>query len=102
VRTGLQFAEQPRVLDRDNGLVGKGADQFDLPLAEWLDPLPRQREDPDRFALTQQRHTQCGSRFPDLGRFWQCVFRIGRDISYVADSAFQRGPLRNARSTGLK
>ena len=42
VGAGLQFAEQPRVLDRDDRLVGKGAHQFDLPLGERLDPLPRE------------------------------------------------------------
>ena len=30
-RAGLQFAEQPRVLDRDDRLISKGADEFDLP-----------------------------------------------------------------------
>ena len=34
----LQFTEQPRVLDRDDRLVGKGAHQFDLPLGERLAP----------------------------------------------------------------
>jgi hypothetical protein len=31
-----QFAEQPHILDRDNRLIGKGADQFDLPFGERL------------------------------------------------------------------
>ena len=42
VGAGLQFAEQPRVLDRDDRLVGEGAHQLDLPLGERLDPLPRE------------------------------------------------------------
>ena len=32
----LQFAQKPGVLDRDDRLIGKGADQFDLPLGVWL------------------------------------------------------------------
>src|SRR5215471_8423908 len=39
-RAGLQFGEEPRVFDRDDRLVGKGAHQFDLPFGERLDPLP--------------------------------------------------------------
>ena len=35
----LQFAKQPRILDRDDRLVGKGPHQFDLSLGERLDPL---------------------------------------------------------------
>ena len=54
---GLQFTEQPRVLDRDDRLVGKGAHQFDLPLGERLDPFPREiRSCRSRLALAQQRH----------------------------------------------
>src|SRR6516165_2235541 len=39
-RAGLQLAEQPRILDRDDRLVGKGAHQLDLPLSEQFDPFP--------------------------------------------------------------
>ena len=33
---GLHFVEQPDVLDGDDGLVGKGGDQFDLLVGERL------------------------------------------------------------------
>jgi hypothetical protein len=46
-RAGLQFAEQPRVLHRDDRLVGKGAHQFDLPLSERSHPLPGNRDGAD-------------------------------------------------------
>ncbi len=52
----LQFAEQPRILDRDDRLVGKGAHQFDLPLGEQLDPLPREIDRADHGSFAQQRH----------------------------------------------
>ena len=32
------LGHQPRVLDRDHGLIGEGADEFDLPIGERLDP----------------------------------------------------------------
>jgi len=40
VRAGLQFAKQPRVLDRNHSLVGKGSNQFDLPVRERLYSCP--------------------------------------------------------------
>ena len=43
-----QFGQQPRILDSDDRLVGKGAHQLDLPLCERLDPQAHQHNDPDR------------------------------------------------------
>ena len=61
-RAGLQFAEEPRVLDRDHRLVGKGAHQFDLPLAERLDPFSREIDRAEHGPLAQQRHpNHCAS-----------------------------------------
>ena len=55
------LGDQPRILDRDHRLVSKGTDQFDLALAERLDPLPRQADGADHNALAQQRHAQAGT-----------------------------------------
>ena len=57
----LQFAEKPRVLDRDDRLVGKCPNQFDLPLGERLDPLPGKHDNADWLAVAQQRHSKLGS-----------------------------------------
>ena len=35
------FGDQARVLDRDHRLIGEGADELDLPVGEWLNPLAR-------------------------------------------------------------
>ena len=32
------LGQQPRVLDRDHGLIGEGGDEFDLPVGERLNP----------------------------------------------------------------
>ena len=40
------FGHQPRVLDRDHRLIGEGADKFDLPVGERLDPLAREQMTP--------------------------------------------------------
>ena len=48
--------QQPRILDRDDRLIGECPDKFDLPVSKWFDPLPREQDDADRFAFPQQRH----------------------------------------------
>jgi hypothetical protein len=37
-------------------LIGKCADQLDLPLGEGLDPLPRENDMTDNISSVQQRH----------------------------------------------
>jgi len=58
---GLQLAEQPRILDRDDCLVGKGAHQLDLPLGERLDPFPSETNRAEHGPLAQQRHPKSGA-----------------------------------------
>ena len=45
----LHLVEQPRVLDRDHRLVGKGLDQFDLLVGEWPHLLTIHARYADRF-----------------------------------------------------
>ena len=52
------LVEQPRVLDRDHGLVGEGLHQVDVGLGERLDPAAQQRDHADRLAIAQHRHRQ--------------------------------------------
>jgi hypothetical protein len=44
------------VLDRDDRLVGEGADEFDLPLGERLDPLPREIDRAEHGPFAQERY----------------------------------------------
>ena len=53
-----RLGDQPRVLDRDDRLVGKGAHQLDLPLGERLDPLPGKSDRAEHGSLAQQRHAK--------------------------------------------
>jgi hypothetical protein len=48
-----QFVQQPRILDGDGRLVGKGTDQVDLPLREWLNTTAPKGNDPYRLPVTQ-------------------------------------------------
>ena len=54
------LGHQPCVLDRDHRLIGEGADEFDLPVGERLDPLAREHDDPDHLTFAQQRHAERG------------------------------------------
>jgi hypothetical protein len=51
--------EQPRILDRDDRLIGKGAHQFDLPIGIRLHSLPPDRNhadhDPSRNSGTPRQ-----------------------------------------------
>src|SRR5262245_23221519 len=46
-----QLIEQPRVLDGDDGLVGEGFDQFDLPIGKSLYGRPTENEDANRASF---------------------------------------------------
>src|ERR1700680_3608029 len=56
----LEFAEQPRVLQRDHRLVGECADKLYLPVGKRLDPLAREEDGADRPALAHKGHAERG------------------------------------------
>jgi hypothetical protein len=91
----LQFAEQPRIFQRDYGLVGKGADEFDLSLGERLHPHPPETNHADHDPLTQQWRAKRGPVFPDRNRLGQRELRVGGEIVDVDDLTFERGPSVN-------
>jgi hypothetical protein len=74
------LGDQPRIFDRDHRLVGEGADQLDLPLAKWLDPLPRQADGADHNALAQQRHAQAGTSSAKGSRLRHIKLWVRSDI----------------------
>ena len=57
-RAFLQLGEQPRILDRDHRLAGKGAQQLDLRLGKQLRLEPHHRDGADRDIVAQHRHDQ--------------------------------------------
>src|SRR5262249_6745625 len=91
-RARLQFAEQPRVLHRDDRLVGEGAHQLDLPLGERLYPSARQHDDTDWRVFAQQRYTQGRSLLCHLDRLAQAVFRIACAVRDLYQASFERDP----------
>jgi hypothetical protein len=99
VGASLQFAEQPRVLDRDDRLVGKGAHQFDLPLAERLDAFPIEVDRAQHLPVAQQRHPENRSG-PGLHSLGHRVVRDSANVRYVYDPAFERHPPGDGVVTG--
>src|SRR4029077_12121944 len=77
--TLTDFAEQPGILDSDDRLIGKGADEFNLPLGERLDPRARQHDISNGLTFAQQWHAEHGPCLALLGRH----FRIARNGGYV-------------------
>ena len=59
----LQFAEQPRIFQRDHRLIGEGADELDLSLGKGLHPTSPETDRADHDPLAQQRHAEHGPRF---------------------------------------
>ena len=98
VGAGLQFAEQPRILHRDDGLVGKSAHQFDLPLGERLDPLPIKRDNADWLAVAQQWHPKDGAS-PGRHSLGHREIRISEDVRDMHEPALERHPRGDAAAT---
>src|SRR5438094_3268163 len=55
---GLEFGEQPHVLNRDDGLIGEGLDERDLLVGERLYLTTPYRDGSERRPLPQHRHGQ--------------------------------------------
>ena len=63
-----------RVFHCDDRLVGKAANQLDLPLGERLDSGTRDCHRADQLALSQQRHSETRSNLAECYRFGMRVF----------------------------
>jgi len=98
-RAGLQFAEQPRVFDRDDRLVSERAHQFDLPLGVWLHSIPRETDRAKHGPLAQQRRSKAGT-IPGRHSLGHRVVRVGEDVRNMHNLAFERHPPGDAVATG--
>jgi hypothetical protein len=75
-----QFVKQACVLDGDDGLVGKGLDQFDLFLGERVRHRLCDEEDADDFSLPQKRSAEAGAVATNLLRALPPVFRVSQHV----------------------
>ena len=94
-----QFVEQPRVLDRDDRLVGEGAHQLDLPLGERLDMVAGQAEGAGYLRAAQQRHADDAADLVGCGDFAPPVGWVCRYIRKMHDPTFQHRPSRHGIAT---
>ena len=98
-RAGVQFVEQADILDRDDGLVGEGLKQVDLPLRKRLDLAARYGDCADRIAVLQDRHREHGAH-PRLQDGPQRIFGVRGSIGNVRDFPSQNGARRRALPAG--
>ena len=71
-RAGAQFAEQPRVLDGDDGLVGEILHQRDLLVGKRPDFLPVDDDAADQYIVLEHRHAKRGTRAAKLNDHGVC------------------------------
>ncbi len=86
-----QLVEQPCIFDRDHGLVGEGADQFDLLVREKLHFGAPKHDGAEGRALPQQGNSEyrAMAQFPgDCATFWKFL-SLGLQIRHVDRSSFQ-------------
>jgi hypothetical protein len=93
-----RFGDQPCVLDRNDGLIGEGADKFNLPIGEWRNLLSREGNNADRRVLAHQRHAQNRTRLPQSDRFAQGIFRISGDVGDLHNPPLKGHPLSHGRT----
>ena len=101
-RAFAQFGQEPRVLDRDDRVVGEGVHQLDLPLAERLDPVASEKQHTDRLAIAQERDSKRGTDLADPDHARQSVIGVGGDIGNMDQFAVERCPPGNCGAAGRK
>ena len=80
-----QFAEQPRVLDGNDGLGGEGPEKRYLLIRKWINFGTSNLECSDRHALTQQWNTSnrpVSEPFCQGASFGE-VLGLGLDVNYM-------------------
>jgi len=92
---GLQLTEQPRILHRDHGLVGRRSwSKRDLGGREAAHAVPVDPDDPHDLAPPQHRHRDDGPEAPQPGVVAKPLApgRIGVHVDHVLDGTGQDRP----------
>src|SRR6202171_5636033 len=77
---GLNFVEQPDVLDRDHGLVGERRGQIDMPLGKRPNPLTGYQQQTDRDVLAHEGYPQHAADASPASKGVEGVFRIALGV----------------------
>jgi hypothetical protein len=88
----LDLVEQAHVLDRDRRLVGEGLHKLDLLVGERAHLQARQRQEADRDALAQHRHSEGSTKAAQSLRLDEGEVRVGLHVGNVDSPAFEQHP----------
>ena len=99
-RARLHLLEQPNVLDCDHCLVGKGRDQLDLFVGEWLDIRLQDGDDPEERVLAQHRNREHGPVTLLLHQIDVFIIGLLQNIMAMDCLPLRGGPPRNGARTG--
>src|SRR5262249_24237023 len=102
IRALTQLGNQPRIFNRDDGLIGKILNELDLFVCERANSEPRQRNDTDRMTLPQQWNAEAGAISELSLRFVKRVLRIGQYVSDLHWLSLQCHTPHNADPARLK
>src|SRR5262245_36881139 len=73
----FQLVEQPHVRDRDNCLVGKGFQEFDLRRGEWTYLGATCVQSSNKLPLLTEGSSQEGAHDAEGAHLWEIVLRAG-------------------------
>src|SRR6516164_1810967 len=90
-RAGAQLAQQPRVLDGDDGLGGKILHQGNLLVGKQPEFLPKDDDTADQYVVLEHRHAKRGTRTAELD--YHAGFSAGIPVDHLlcAQQAAVRG-----------
>ncbi len=87
----LQLLEQPRVLDRDYGLIGEGLEQRDLLSENVAGSAATDADSSYRVAVAKHRHGHEAAISGRLSQTLQAIFRILANIRDIDDGSGEDG-----------
>src|SRR5262249_24762567 len=88
-RTRLNLVEEPHVLNRDHGLIGKRGYQLDLLAGKWFRHFSCHRNHPYRISVPQKWHTEHRATASNLLPLMPRVFRISQHVGNVHHSSLE-------------
>ncbi len=95
------FSDKARVLNRDDGLIGEGANKLNLPLGKGFHAGSREDHHALRFALAQQRHPKLRANLGSRHHFGT-NFGIGSGIRKMYNLSFEKDSSNDGPATRCK
>src|SRR5262249_14690750 len=98
----VHLVKQTHVFNRYHCLIGKGGNEIDLLLCEWVDCWPGQKENTDRSSLPQERNGKPSANPPALLRLEHGEFRIGQNVGNMNNCAFEHSSATDRSTIDLR